>query len=45
MQEEPVFVKTRGRGYRESANAMVRDPNLEAANAILQELENEHEFL
>ena len=45
MQEEPVFVKTRGRGYRENANAMVRDPNLEAANAILQELENEHEFL
>jgi len=45
MQDEPVFVKTRGGRYRDTANAVVRDPNLEAANLILQELENEHEFL
>lgn len=45
MQEEPVFVKTRVGRYRDTTNAVVRDPNLDAANLILQELENEHEFL
>ncbi len=40
-----MFVKTRGGRYRDTANAAIRDPNLEAARVILEELENEHEFL
>ncbi len=47
MQEEPIYtVKPRGgHKVRETASAVVRDPNLDATALILQELENEHEFL
>ena len=51
VAEEPLYtVKPTRAGagshkpVREAAT-VVRDPNLEAATAILQELENEHEFL
>lgn len=47
LQEEPLYtVKPRGgHKVRESASTILRDPNLEATSLILQELENEHEFL
>ncbi|BDA41097.1 probable inactive ubiquitin carboxyl-terminal hydrolase 54 at C-terminar half [Coccomyxa sp. Obi] len=47
MQEEPLYtVKPRGgHKVRETASTLVRDPNLDATVLILQELENEHEFL
>lgn len=48
VHEEPVYtMKPRGGNYkaREAATTIVRDPNLEACTAVLQELENEHEFL
>ncbi len=52
VAEEPLYsvkpARAGGGGahkpLREAA-AVVRDPNLEASTAILQELENEHEFL
>lgn len=47
MQEEPLYtVKPRGgHKVRETASTLVRDPNLDATVLVLQELENEHEFL
>ncbi len=47
MQEEPLYmVKPRGgHKVRETASTLVRDPNLDATVLILQELENDHEFL
>jgi len=48
VQEEPIYnVKPRSNHkLREAAaTTVLRDPNLEAAALILQELENEHEFL
>lgn len=48
MQEEPMYtVKPHRSGHkvREAASTVVRDPNLEATALILQELENEQEFL
>lgn len=50
VAEEPMYTvkpsRASGGGHkaREAAPVM-RDPNLDAATAILQELENEHEFL
>jgi hypothetical protein len=44
VHEEPTYVKPRGK-VRETSAAIVRDPNLEACTVILQDLENDHEFL